>query len=205
MKIKFHGYLKKLCPKEFYEIEANTPAEAIRGLTNQMKQLIRVSGNRWRCRVKECTTHDSLYSHHDGLEELNIYPEYAPAGGGGSGLGMFLIGALIVVLAVVAWFALPAVLGVAMTATTAAGATVMTTAGTLTLAAGMMGAGIMLGGLAAMLMPVPKVDNQDSPPPSKYFGAGQNTTSIGTRIAVCYGKYKHYGQLVSVQSQSGDR
>lgn len=191
MKIKFHGYLKKLCPKEFYEIEANTPAEAIRGLTNQMKQLIRVSGNRWRCRVRECPTKDSLYSNNSDLEELNLYPDYSPAGGGKGGVLQMIIGAIIVVIGLIVfaagiYFENPAVaeFGVEMMK---------------------YGAILMLSGFITWLCPVPKSDSEEeSNRKSKNLANKSNTTEIGTRIAVAYGMYKHYGQLISAQTGSVD-
>lgn len=203
MKIKFHGFLKKLCPKEYYEVDARTPAEAIRGLTNQMKQLIRVGGNRWVCRVRECPNREDLYAINPELNELNLYPDYSPAGGGNSGTMQIIVGAVLVVLAVAAWIFLPG-FGVAMTAALAEGATALTTAGMITASVGMMGAGLILSGIATMMIKVPKASNDDSDS-NKYFGGSGNTTRIGTRIAIGYGKYKFYGHLLSVTTESSEK
>jgi predicted phage tail protein len=204
MKIKFHGFLKKLCPKEYYEIDARTPAEAIRGLTNQMKQLIRIGGNRWVCRVKECPNRDDLYSTNPDLTELNIYPDYMPAGGGSSGTMQIIVGVVLVVVAVLLWIFLPGA-GVAMTAALAEGATALTTAGMLTLSVGMIGTGLILSGIATMMIKVPKSGGSDDTESNKYFGSSQNTTKIGTRIAIGYGKYKFHGHLLSVTTESTDK
>lgn len=203
MKIKFHGFLKKLCPKEYYEVDARTPAEAIRGLTNQMKQLIRVGGNRWVCRVRECPNREDLYAVNPELQELNLYPDYSPAGGGNSGTMQIIVGAVLVVLAVAAWIFLPG-FGVAMTVAVAEGATALTTAGMITASVGMMGAGLILSGIATMMIKVPKASNDDSDS-NKYFGGSGNTTRIGTRIAIGYGKYKFYGHLLSVTTESSEK
>ena len=203
MKVKFHGFLKKLCPKEYYEVDARTPAEAIRGLTNQMKQLIRVGGNRWVCRVRECPNREDLYAINPELNELNLYPDYSPAGGGNSGTMQIIVGAVLVVLAVAAWIFLPG-FGVAMTAALAEGATALTTAGMITASVGMMGAGLILSGIATMMIKVPKASNDDSDS-NKYFGGSGNTTRIGTRIAIGYGKYKFYGHLLSVTTESSEK
>lgn len=201
MKIKFHGILKKLCPKEFYEVAADTPAEAIRGVTMQLKNLRRLGGNRWICRVKECPNREDLYAHHEQGVELNLYPDYAPAGGGTSrpGVLQIIVGVVIIAVAVVTTW---------LTGGFAAGfwAAFYTSAGGLTIAgsAAMAGVGMILSGLASMIMS-PDVDTKDSSSESsksRTFGANKNTTEIGTRIAIGYGKYKVYGQLLSVNTES---
>lgn len=207
MKIKFHGFLKKLCPKEYYEIDARTPAEAIRGLTNQMKQLIRIGGNRWVCRVKECPNKEDLYSTNPDLTELNLYPDYMPAGGGNGGTMQIIIGVVLVVVAVVLAFftggaslaSLSAAWGSVVAGFTAGGF-----AATLATSALLMGTGLILSGIATMMTKVPKASSDDTES-NKYFGSSQNTTKIGTRIAIGYGKYKFHGHLLSVTTESSDK
>lgn len=209
MKIKFHGFLKKLCPKEYYEIDANTPAEAIRGLTNQMKQLIRIGGNRWVCRVKECPNKGDLYSTNPDLTELNLYPDYMPAGGGSSGTMQIIVGVILVAVAVVAaFFTGGAALAAAGTAAAeiTAGAAISAgfAASALASSALLMGVGLILSGIATMMTKVPKASSDDTES-NKYFGSSQNTTKIGTRIAIGYGKYKFHGHLLSVTTESSDK
>ena len=209
MKIKFHGFLKKLCPKEYYEVDARTPAEAIRGLTNQMKQLIRVGGNRWLCRVRECPNREDLYAINPELNELNVYPDYSPAGAGSSGTMQIIVGVVLVVVAVVgAFFTGGATLAAAGTAAAeiTAGAAILAgfAASALASSALLMGCGLILSGIATMMMKVPKAANDDSDS-NKYFGGSSNTTRIGTRIAIGYGKYKFYGHLLSVTTESSEK
>lgn len=195
VKIKFHGVLKKLCPK-IYEIDATTPIEAIRGLTNQLKQLVRKDGTRFSCVVKECPTKDILTSTFGDIEELNIYPSFIASGGGGKGMliATIAVGAVLVVVsggalagAALAWWSL-------------------STAASYAAAAGLIiGAGMLMSGLSAMLTPVPKVDNQKEEKESKFFSSNKNTTAIGTRIPVVYGRNKIYGQLLSFNLQASDR
>lgn len=203
MKIKFHGFLKKLCPKEYYEVDARTPAEAIRGLTNQMRQLIRVGGNRWVCRVRECANREDLYATNPELHELNLYPDYMPAGGGNVGTMQIIVGAVLVSVATALWVFLPTA-GFAMTVALAEGGTALTAAGAAVVSVGVMGTGLILSGLATMMMKVPKASNDDSDS-NKYFGGSGNTTRIGTRIAIGYGKYKFYGHLLSVTTESSEK
>lgn len=211
MKIKFHGFLKRLCPKDYYEIDASTPAEAIRGLTNQMKQLIRIGGNRWVCRVKECPNKGDLYSTNPDLTELNLYPDYMPAGGGNGGTMQVIIGVVIVVVAVVGAFfsggGTLAMLGIGGTfSASAVGGAIAAgfAASALASSALLMGTGLILSGIAAMMTKVPKASSDDTES-NKYFGSSQNTTKIGTRIAIGYGKYKFHGHLLSVTTESSDK
>lgn len=193
MKVRFHGILKKICPKECYEIFADTPAEAIRGVTMQIKELKRFGTNRWVCKAKECPTRDSLYAHNPQDLELNLYPDYSPAGGGGGRPGtlQMVIGAVILVVSV----ALAAYTG---GGSIAAGFEAYSSLQT----AAMFGVGMMLSGLATMIS-TPEVDNKDSNEvKSRMFGSRKNTTEIGTRIAVGYGRYKLYGQLLSINTES---
>lgn len=209
MKIKFHGFLKKLCPKDYYEVDAHTPAEAIRGLTNQMKQLIRIGGNRWVCRVRECPNREDLYATNPELNELNLYPDYMPAGGGNAGTMQIIVGVVLVAVAVVAaFFTGGATLAAAGTAAAeiTAGAAISAgfAASALASSALLMGTGLILSGIASMMMKVPKAANDDSDS-NKYFGGSGNTTRIGTRIAIGYGKYKFYGHLLSVTTESSEK
>ena len=202
VKIKFHGILKKLCPK-VYEIDAQTPSEAIRGLTNQLPQLKRKDGSRFICRVKECPTKESLFSTFGDITELNIYPSFIAAGGGGnSGWLQVAIGAIIIVGAVLFTGGLAAFASFGAFTSTL-GAMGGTWAGTFAA----MGAGMMLSGFAQMLMPLPNTSNtqESQVAESRFFTHNQNTTAIGTRIALAYGKNKIYGQLLSFNTQAVDR
>jgi predicted phage tail protein len=75
----------------------------------------------------------------------------------------------------------------------------------LTLSVGMIGTGLILSGIATMMIKVPKSGGSDDTESNKYFGSSQNTTKIGTRIAIGYGKYKFHGHLLSVTTESTDK
>lgn len=202
VKINFHGIFKKLCPDE-YLVEAETPAEAIRGVTNQLKnKLLRKDGMMFSAMCKECGSRFALYSHIPDSEnpfELNLYPTFAPSGGG-NGFTQIIVGALMIALVVAAVFLTG---GAAAFATMAA---FTEFAGTLGMGAIYMGAGMILSGLIQTLMPQPKVDtSSDSQESSRTFGSNSNTTKIGTRIPIGYGKYKLSGQYLSINTQAVDR
>jgi predicted phage tail protein len=70
-----------------------------------------------------------------------------------------------------------------------------------------IGAAMMLSGTVQLLTPVPKIRNtqESQVAESRFFNSNQNTTAIGTRIAVAYGRNKIYGQLLSFNTQAVDR
>lgn len=197
VKVIFHGVLKKICPEE-YEIDANTPAEAIRGVTNQFRdKLIRRDGKRFVCSVKECPNEINLTS---GIrsDELNIFPTFSASGGGKRGWVTFAIGAVLVAATLLTFGA--ASVGIAAAWTAGMGSFW----GSMGL---MMGTSMMLSGLSQALF-TPKIDTASStsnPESSRTFGTPGNTTKIGTRIPVGYGIYKVSGQYISVNTQTVDK
>ena len=184
VKIIFHGALKRICPKE-YEVNADTPVEAIRGLTNQFRdKLFRKDGKRFICRVAECPDAIGLSS---GIRssELNIYPIFSASGGGNSTpWTMIAVGAIILTAAV---FLGPGAFG-------------STTSSII----GGIGLSMMLSGVSLLLAPSTDTsfDNSES---SRTFGNNGNTTKIGTPIPIGYGLYKVAGQYLSVNTQAVDR
>lgn len=187
VKIKFHGVLKKLCPK-VYEIEASTPAEAVRGLTNQLKSvLIRKDGTMFHCRVKECPTKESLFSTFGDITELNIYPSFIASGGGGwQGLLDVVVGTVYVAVSVPVLFFTGGVYGWDLLN---------------------RGFNKFARGMSELLYPAPKTSNtsESQIAESRFFNHHQNTTAVGTRVAVAYGRNKIYGQLLSFNTQAVDR
>ena len=186
VKVLFHGPLKRLCNGE-YKVDANTPAEAIRAVTNQLKdKLIRKDKQRFVCSVKECPRDIDLNSTLRG-DELNIYPAFCASGGGKKGgIVQMVVGAVLVAA------------GVAM-AISGVGAAFAPSV----IAAGV---GLFLGGLSNYLFPLKDIANDsDNPDSSRAFGNSGNTTKIGTRIPVGYGTYKVAGQYLSINTQTTDR
>lgn len=190
VKVIFHGALKKICP-DVYEADANTPAEAIRGITNQFRnKLLRKDGQRFVCSVKECPRDIDLNSSINS-EELNVFPAFCASGGGNKGgMTTMIIGAVIAVVGAVmvgagVYFGQPWLVN--------GGLWVVS-----------MGKGIMLAG-AAQYFFGPNMDtanSSDNPESSKAFGNSGNTTKIGTRIPVGYGKYKIAGHYISINTSA---
>lgn len=188
MKIKviFKGYLSKLCP-EIYEVEAESAREAIKGVTNQLPQLVRKNRHRFICKVKDYNTVEDIDSTPKS-ETLELYPVFAPSGGGnGRAWATIAIGVIMIALAFVT-----------------AGAS-FTGAGVLASILGGSGTSLVLGGIMQLLMPKPDTSEDTEPENSRYFGQRKNTTAVGTRIAIGYGKYRVYGQILSFNLQAVDR
>lgn len=192
VKIIFHGALKKICP-DVYKVEANTPAEAIRGITNQFRdKLIRRDGQRFICSVKECPNDIDLNSCFRS-EELNLYPAFCASGGGRSTTWTTIaIGALIVLASI---FLGPGGFAAAMSAANW---------GAWSAGFALMGTSMVVSGLTNMFFG-PNIDtanSADNPESSKTFGNSGNTTKIGTRIPIGYGKYKVAGQYLSINTSA---
>lgn len=70
-----------------------------------------------------------------------------------------------------------------------------------------VGLGIAAGGILQVLSPFPQIDTSPedtNPEASKYLSGTGNTTKIGTKIALAWGTFPIYGQLLSVNIQSKD-
>ena len=123
-------------------------------------------------------------------EEIHLVPAMCGGGGKGSAIGSILLGAALIA---VAWWN-PIFLGL--------GATTI----------GLMltvGASLALGGLMA-LMSTPPADLNSvqygdaggDPMASKYLGSSKNTTKIGTRIPIAFGRNKIPGHILSFNISS---
>lgn len=172
IKVVFKSILGKLCPEE-YSVEAKTPSEAIRAVTNQLKdKLIKPNGLRWVCRVKGYETVDSLKSACEEGTILEIYPDFRA-----SGLFSWVKIAVGVVFVVAGIF-----FGQSWAVS--------------------LGASLILSGIADLL--APGASNGKEEDASRYFGHRQNTTLIGTRIPIAYGRNKIYGHILSLNTQASN-
>lgn len=195
VKVIFHGVLKKLCPDE-YKVEAETAAEAIRGVTNQLrKKLVRKDGTMFQVVCKQCLTRFAFFSHIPESEEtfeLDLYPAFVPSGGGNGNVVNMIVGTVVMVVGLImvgagVYFEQPWLVN----------------AGWATFKFGL--AMFLSGTIGLLLQPKTKDTASDSTESSRTFGANTNTTKIGTRIPIGYGKYKIYGHYLSVNTQAVDR
>lgn len=171
-KIKLYGKLAKFIGKRVLEADVATAAEAVRFLLAHWPEL-------------EAHMNDQHYRVSVGTYDLDLEELHHPAGAAPisfvpvvSGAGA--VGRIIAGVALIALSFLIIPLGIA-----AAGAGIAT-------AVGLAGASLLLGGVAQLLTPMPKVpqgaDNQDDPRKSYSFSGIQNTSRAGTPVPIVYGE-----------------
>jgi predicted phage tail protein len=184
-KIKLYGRLAKFLGRRVFEADVASAAEAVRFLLVNFPQLEKhMADQHYRVSVgKYDLTADEL---HDpaGQQEIKIVPVLAGAGGGA---GKILAGIALIALSV---FALPVILGNAVWAGTIGYGTAV---GIINAGIG-IGASLVLGGVAQLLTPTPKInipgtqqDNND-PRKSYSFSGIQQTSRQGVPVPIVYGE-----------------
>jgi predicted phage tail protein len=178
-KIRVYGQLAKFLGQRIFEADVASAAEAVRFLVVNFPQLekhmadqhYRVSVGRYDLALEEI--HDPV-----GQQEIKVVPVMAGAGGG---VGRILIGAALIAGA---FFTGGATIGLLGLAAPVAVSTVL---------AG-IGATLVLGGVAQLLTPTPKInlpgtpqDNND-PRKSYSFSGIQQTSRQGVPVPIVYGE-----------------
>lgn len=176
MKIILHGSLKRQFPE--FEIGAETVADALEGWSRQCGLADIPLQDRPLVEVLHVDTLEKLTQKTD-REEIHLYPAMY----GGGGVGKIIIGAILIVGAIFLAPYIGAQLAGAMF---------------------MAGLSMVIGGVMQLFMKAPSVDKSDDPDPSKYLGAGGNTTAIGTLIPKGYGRFLIPGQYLSLQVNAND-
>lgn len=183
MKIKLHGIFKEAYPGDF-EIEADTVADAIEGWSRQVKFYEHLSYEyRPVVRVVGFDDYDSLY---EKTEQNEIHLVPAMMGGGGK-FGSILIGA--------------ALIGLSFIPGAQAGTLLLGKFATGVLATGI---GMVLSGVMGLFIKAPSVSKANDPEASKYLGLSNNTTAIGTPIAICYGEVPVDGHVLTLNVDATD-
>jgi predicted phage tail protein len=169
-KIKLYGQLAKFIGRRVLKADVATAAEAVRmlvanfpGLEQHMAdQHYRVTVGSYDLELNEI--HDPA-----GQQDIKIMPVIAGAGA----VGRIIIGALLVVAAI----AIPG-LGLGL-------------AGSVVTAVGLFGGSLILGGVAQLLTPVPKVpqgpDTDNDPRKTYNFSGIQQTSRQGVPVPCVYG------------------
>ena len=183
-KIKLYGRLAKFVGQRVFEADVASAAEAVRFLLVNFPQLekhmadqyYRVSVGKYDLAADEL--HDPV-----GQQEIKIVPVLA----GADGFGKILAGVGLIALSV---FALPVVLGSAVWAGSIGYGTAV---GIINAGIG-IGASLVLGGVAQLLTPTPRIntpgtaqDNND-PRKSYSFSGVQQTSRQGVPVPIVYGE-----------------
>jgi predicted phage tail protein len=175
-RIKVYGRLAKFLGRRVFEAEVATTAEAVRFLVANFPQLerhmaeqhYRVSAGQWSVSIDEL--HDPI-----GQGEIRIVPVLAGAGA----TGRIIAG---VALIAGAFFTGGATIGLFGLAAPVAVSSVLLG----------VGASLVLGGVAQLLTPTPKIpegpDTPDDPRKSYSFSGIQQTSRQGVPVPIVYGE-----------------
>jgi predicted phage tail protein len=183
-KIKIYGQLAKFIGRRVIEADVATAAEAVRMLAANFPGLEKHMADQ-HYRVTVGTYDLSLDEIHDpaGQQTIKIMPVIAGAGGVGKILAGIALIAVAIAFAPVAAGFLGAGLG--------AGGSAFTLGATASVVIGSIGASLVLGGVAQLLTPVPKVPqgpSSDNDPRKTYnFSGIQQTSRQGVPVPCVYG------------------
>ena len=178
-KVKVYGRLARFLGQRTFEAEINSPVDAIRFLTANFPDLqSHMIEQNYCVKVGEYEINDKELDIPVGQQEIKIVPV---AIGARRGLGRFLLGAVLIGVAVFN----PAVgmgLGGGLGFSTASGAF------SLAAVAGNLGVYLALSGAAEMISPTPTPDSASDDPNSFTFNGILNTIRAGVAIPVVYGE-----------------
>jgi predicted phage tail protein len=171
-KIKLYGKLAKFIGHRVLEADVATAAEAVRFLLANWPELeAHMSDQHYRVSIGTYDIDLEELHHPAGAAPISFVPVVTGAGA----VGRVLAGIALIALS---FLIIP--LGIA-----AAGAGIAT-------AVGLAGASLLLGGIAQLLTPTPKiaqgVDKQDDPRKSYSFSGIQNTSRQGVPVPIVYGE-----------------
>jgi predicted phage tail protein len=165
-KIKLYGKLAKFVGHRILEADVATAAEAVRFLVANWPELERHMADQ-HYRVSIGTYDLDLEELHDpaGQQEIKIVPVMVGAGA---------VGRILVGIALIAASFIPGVGALAVSLLFS------------------VGAGLVLGGVAQLLTPTPKIptgpDTQNDPRKSYSFSGIQNTSRQGVPVPIVYGE-----------------
>ena len=175
MRVIPHGIFTKY---GILEIEADTVADAVEGWSRQVAGLDEdFVFRKPLMSIIGFDNEEDIYGKTD-VKEVHLVPTMY---GGGGAFKSILIGAALIGLSFI-----PGIGQAVQVALLSAGI------------------GMALTGVMQLFMKAPTVSQSDDPDPSKYLGAGDNTTEIGTLIPKGYGRMLLGGQYLSVQVNSND-
>ena len=179
--IRIYGRLAKFLKRRKFTAEVASAAEAVRFLLANFPHLEpELAQGHYRVSVGGYDLGEDELHHPSGQQEIRLIPVVAGAGA----VGKIIAGVALVALAIVNPFGAAAIAGVALS----------------TIAFG-VGASLVLGGVAQLLSPVPKVSATETDPrrqQSFNFSGIQNTSAEGTPVPIVYGEVITGSVTVSV-------
>jgi predicted phage tail protein len=170
-KIKLYGKLAKFIGHRVLEADVATAAEAVRFLlANWPEAEAHMNDQHYRVSIGTYDIDLEELHHPAGAAPISFVPVVAGAGAVGRILiGVALIAASIFIPGSTAIFA--------------------TTFGKISLSVGLFGASLVLGGIAQLLTPTPKISQDEGDPRKSFSFSGiQNTNRAGVPVPVVYGE-----------------
>jgi len=176
-KIKLYGKLAKFIGHRVLEADVATAAEAVRFLLANWPELeAHMSDQHYRVSIGNYDL--ELEELHDPAGQAPI--SFVPVVAGAGAVGRILIG----VALIAASFFFPAAAGA--TAALKIGASSFNAFGASLL---FLGANLVLGGVAQLLTPTPKISQDEGDPRKSFSFSGiQNTSRQGTPVPIVYGE-----------------
>lgn len=177
-RIKLYGKLAKFIGHRVLEADVSSAAEAVRFLLANWPELEQhMADQHYRVSVGTYALDKDELHDPAGQQEISIAPVIAGAGT----VGRIILGVALVALSFVSF-------GAGAGAWAGVGSTAAATA-TGSFAALNLGAFLVLGGVAQLLTPTPKMQAVDQDPRKTYnFSGIQQTSRQGTPVPVVYGK-----------------
>ena len=178
-KIKLYGKLAKFIGHRVLEADVATAAEAVRFLlANWPEAEAHMNDQHYRVSIGTYDIDLEELHHPAGAAPISFVPVVAGAGA----VGRILIGVALVALSFVS-FGAGAWAGVAGSFGTAAGAA------SGSVAVGLLGASLIIGGVAQLLTPTPKISQDEGDPRKSFSFSGiQNVSRAGVPVPVVYGE-----------------
>ena len=170
-RIKLYGKLAKFIGHRVLEADVSSAAEAVRFLLANWPELEQhMADQHYRVSIGTYALDKDELHDPAGQQEISIAPVIAGAGT----VGRIILGAVLIGLSFIPGLQATAIFGSKLTV----GAALLS-----------LGGGLVLGGLAQLLTPVPTVQQSDQDPRKTYnFSGIQQTSRQGTPVPVVYGK-----------------
>ena len=180
-KIKVYGRLARFLGKRTFEAEISSPTDAFKFLLANFPGLeSHMMEQNYCVKVGDYEINETELDIPTGSQEIRIVPVIM---GARRGLGRFLLGAVLIGVAVFA----PAA-GLGLGPGTSAFMFGTTGGGALAAAAGNLGIYLALSGVSQMISPTEELGGASDDPASFTFNGIQNTIRAGVAIPVVYGE-----------------
>jgi len=179
-KIKLYGELAKFIGHKEFEVKAETVGKAVSFLIHNFPDIeAYMSPKKYQVKVGDYDIDEKEIHHPVGGQDIHFIPVIS---GAGRGLGKFIVGAVLIGIAVASG-------GTGLSL--GAGGVFGFTGGGLAAIGGNLGLALVLTGVSEMLFPLPKppdFSSEEDPQLSFSFSGVQNTSRAGTPVPIVYGE-----------------